>query len=203
MWRVDESDLGGTDQWDDVGQGTQKDREATTQFDMFDALVKMLALATEFTESIAYKFGHHVGIQLDVALAVPVHIHVELDAFCFSLGDQNAIESQGHSAEVNLCEVECFQWPRKHSLEHRLSDLLDHLAASHVNVGPQLCDYVVEEVFRRRPSAEILLLWETCANHDSSYSFSTLQDLPACSPLPFAVILSIRVADMFANTRRL
>ena len=106
MWRVDESDLSGADQWDDVGQGTEKDREATTEFDMLDTLVDMLVLADECKESIAYKLGHHVGIQLDVALAVPVYIHVELDAFCYSLGDQDAIKSQWHGAEVNLCEVE-------------------------------------------------------------------------------------------------
>lgn len=73
---------------------------------MLDTLVDMLVLADECEESTSYKLGHHIGIQLDVALAVPVYIHVELDAFCFSLGDQNAIESQGHGAEVNLCEVE-------------------------------------------------------------------------------------------------
>lgn len=87
MWWVDESDLRGTYQWDNVGQRTQEDREATTEFDMFDTLIETLGLANEYTESTAYKFGHHVGIQLDVTLAVPVHIHVELDAFCFSLGD--------------------------------------------------------------------------------------------------------------------
>ena len=87
MWWVDESDLRGADQWDNVGQRTQKDREATTEFDMFDTLIETLDSANEFTKSTTYKFGHHVSIQLDVTLAIPVYIHVELDAFCFSLGD--------------------------------------------------------------------------------------------------------------------
>ena len=73
---------------------------------MFDTLIEILDLANEPTKSTTYKFGHHVSIQLDVTLAVPVYIHVELDAFCFSLGDQNAIEAQWNSAEVNLREVE-------------------------------------------------------------------------------------------------
>jgi len=79
--------LSGADEWNDIGQGTQKDTEATTEFDMFDTLIEILALANEFTVSTTYKLGDHVGVQFDVALAVPVYIHVELDAFCFSLGD--------------------------------------------------------------------------------------------------------------------
>jgi hypothetical protein len=43
VWRVDESDLSGADQWNNVGQRTQKDREATTEFDMFDTLIVVLA----------------------------------------------------------------------------------------------------------------------------------------------------------------
>lgn len=39
MWWVDESDLRGSDQWDDVGERAQEDRETTTKFDVFDALV--------------------------------------------------------------------------------------------------------------------------------------------------------------------
>jgi len=45
VWWVDESNLSGADEWDDVGQGTQKDREATAEFDMFDTLVETSALA--------------------------------------------------------------------------------------------------------------------------------------------------------------
>lgn len=56
---------------------------------------------------------------------------------------------------------------------------------------------------KSEPSAEVLLLWVRYANSYSQDSFSTGQDVPACSPLPFAVNLSTRVADMFANTRRL
>jgi len=79
--------LSGADEWNDIGQGTQKDTEATTEFDMFDTLIEILALINECTASASYKFGYHVGVQLDVALAVPVYIHVQLDAFRFSLGD--------------------------------------------------------------------------------------------------------------------
>lgn len=86
-WWVDESDLSGANEWNDVGQGTQKDTEATAELDVFDTLLELLALAIECTASATYKFGYHVGIQLDVALTIPVYIHVELDAFCFSLGD--------------------------------------------------------------------------------------------------------------------
>jgi hypothetical protein len=43
VWWVDESNLSGADEWDNVGQGTQEDREATTEFDVFDALVAVLA----------------------------------------------------------------------------------------------------------------------------------------------------------------
>jgi hypothetical protein len=32
--------------------------------------------------------------------------------------------------------VEAFQWTRQHRFEHGLDDLLDHVAASNVDVGP-------------------------------------------------------------------
>jgi hypothetical protein len=43
VWWVDECDVSGADERDNVGQGTQKDREATTEFDMFDTLIVVLA----------------------------------------------------------------------------------------------------------------------------------------------------------------
>jgi len=45
VWWVDESDLRGTDQRDNVGQRTQKNGETTTELDMFDTLGDKLAQA--------------------------------------------------------------------------------------------------------------------------------------------------------------
>jgi len=36
---------------------------------------------------MTYNFGNHVSVQLNVTLAVPVQVHINLDAFGFSLGD--------------------------------------------------------------------------------------------------------------------
>jgi len=43
MWGVDKGDLGGADQRNNVGQRTEENREAATEFGMLDALNKRLA----------------------------------------------------------------------------------------------------------------------------------------------------------------
>jgi hypothetical protein len=60
--------------------------------------------------------------------------------------------------------VEGFQWPRKHSLEHGLSDLLDHLAGSYVDIRPQIGQDVIQEVLTSTVSAGVSHLWSIDAN---------------------------------------
>ena len=69
-------------------------------------------------------------------MALPVNVHVELDAVRFSLGGKDVGQSHGDRTKVDLGEVERLQWTRKHGLEHGFGDLLGHLAAGSVDVGP-------------------------------------------------------------------
>jgi len=62
--------------------------------------------------------------------------------------------------------VEGFQWTRKHSLEHGLSDLLDHLAGSYVDIRPQIGQNVIQEVLTSTMSAGAQHLWSNYANDD-------------------------------------
>lgn len=58
------------------------------------------------------KFRNHVRVQLDVTLAIPVNIHVELDALSLGFGDEDTVQFQRHGAKVDLGEVESLQWTR-------------------------------------------------------------------------------------------
>lgn len=68
----------------------------------------MSAFACEYAGSGTYELGHHVRIQFNVALAIPVDVHVEFDALCLGFGDNNAIEFHRHGAEVDLSEMKRF-----------------------------------------------------------------------------------------------
>jgi hypothetical protein len=61
MWWVDESNLGGADQGNDVGQRSQKNREAATKFDVFDTLVTC----------VSFRLGVCMIVNLQVRASCP------------------------------------------------------------------------------------------------------------------------------------
>lgn len=87
-------------------------------------------------KSATYKGRHHTGIHLDVGFAHPVDVEVQFDAVDFTLGRLCVGKPQRHRAQIDLGEVERGQRSGEHGLEHGLHDLLDHLAAGGIDVGP-------------------------------------------------------------------
>jgi len=85
---------------------------------------------------MTYNFRDHVCVKFDIALTVPIHVQVELDAIVKGLGDLDIGQHNRCGTQLDLGEVQACQWPWKHGLEHWLHDILDHLAPSCVNVGP-------------------------------------------------------------------
>jgi hypothetical protein len=83
-----------------------------------------------------YKAGNHISIQLDIALAIPVNVHIKLDPIDFGLGDVDVAELDGNVPKVDLGEVERRQRSWQHRLEHWLDYLLYHVAPVHCHVRP-------------------------------------------------------------------
>lgn len=50
----------------------------------------------------SYDLGHHAAIQFEVTFAIPVKIHIELDALGFSLVNINVGHSEGRWPKVKL-----------------------------------------------------------------------------------------------------
>jgi hypothetical protein len=97
-----------------------------------------------------YHLRDHVPVELDVALSFPDDVHVELDAAIVGLVGVHLGDLDGNSTEVELDELEGGERAREHGGEHGLDDVLDHLAADDVDVGPELGDDVIEESYSAR-----------------------------------------------------
>ena len=85
---------------------------------------------------VAHNLGDHAAIKLNVTLALPGDVHVELNTTCGSLVHINRTDSERHSAEVELSESKVLQRTRKCGGENRLDDFLSHVGASDADVGP-------------------------------------------------------------------
>lgn len=92
-----------------------------------------------------YNSRYHVSIQLNITLAVPIHIQVELDTIVSSLCDLDIGKHDWCGAKLNLGEMQSCQGTREHGLEHRFDNVLDHFAAGSLDVGPQLCNDIIQE----------------------------------------------------------
>lgn len=53
-----------------------------------------------------YQFGHHLAVQINVAVSLPVKIHIELDAIVLRFGDLHLGEPNRHIPKVKLGEVQ-------------------------------------------------------------------------------------------------
>lgn len=101
----------------------------------------------EALADLTYKTGHHICIQLNITLAFPVDVHVQLDAIDFRLGDCHVGELDRHMSKVDLGEMQGRQWSGEHCLEHWLDNLFDHVRSIDGHVGPELGDYLVQEAY--------------------------------------------------------
>lgn len=83
-----------------------------------------------------YQLGDQRSFKIDIALSIPNDIHVKLDAAILGLVDVHLGNPYRLVAQVDLDETERREGSRKGGGEDRLNDLLDHPAASDVDVGP-------------------------------------------------------------------
>jgi hypothetical protein len=83
-----------------------------------------------------YKLRRHGSVQVNMTLAIPVGIQVDLDAIMRSLGDDDIGKHDRRGAEVELGEMQSRQRTWENGLEHRLNNVLDHVATGNIDVGP-------------------------------------------------------------------
>lgn len=96
----------GTYEREDVGQGAKQDRESPAKLDVLDSLEwKLVSVETGLAgEGKANNLGNHIPVKLNITLAIPVKIKIELDALVLGLVHINLGEVDGHGAEVDLLE---------------------------------------------------------------------------------------------------
>lgn len=83
-----------------------------------------------------YQLGDQGPFKINIALSIPNDIHVKLDATILGLVDVHFGDFNGLMAQVDLDETERREGSRKSGGEDGLNYLLDHPAASDVDVGP-------------------------------------------------------------------
>jgi hypothetical protein len=117
----------------------------------FDTLPNISALSfsprnlTSFSRSETHQLGYHLPFKLNITLPIPIHIQIQRNRINRRLRDLNVGEDDGLGAKVDLCEVEGFEGTWEHGLEHGLDDVFDHLAASDLDVRPEVGYNAVEE----------------------------------------------------------
>jgi len=106
-------------QRDDVCERAEQNGQSASELDMFNS-----------------DLGDHRATELDVAVAVPVNIEIQLDAAVLGFVDIDVSDLQRRVAQVNLVEMKRVQRRREHGPEHGLGDLLDDGSPSNADVGP-------------------------------------------------------------------
>lgn len=103
------------------------------------------AFSTQTIEHInqTHKLRHHISIQLDVQLSIPIDIHIELDPLRLGLRDDHIVKAERHLAQIEFGEVQRRQRAGKHGFEHGLGDVFGHLRGGGGDVGPEEFDDVI------------------------------------------------------------
>lgn len=83
-----------------------------------------------------YQLGDQGSFKINVTLAIPHDIHIQLDASILSLVYIDLGYSDWLLTEVDLGETQRRKGARKCGGEDGLNYLLDHPAASDIDVGP-------------------------------------------------------------------